>query len=182
MPRKAHCFFSLSFVYVRTFTHTPSTCLRSIKKNHAASDGRLYRCDVTPGLSNGSTLSRTDESKATEDEDDYDDDNWKEQEASRTHSVKFTDPQDTENREVSQDSDRTGFESIANGFRSIGTGLVRITTALVDRTKKWASRLWCYDCFGQRTAQLNRTNSYFMLNALRELDEIYSRQHHRDSL
>lgn len=128
-------------------------------------------------------MSRTDDSKATEDEDDYDDDNWKEQEASRTHSVKFTDPQDTENREVSQERNGTGFGTIAGGFRSIGTGLVRFTTGLVDSTKEWAMRWSCIDdCFGQRTAQLNRTNSYFMLNALRELDEIYSRQHHRDSL
>lgn len=138
---------------------------------------------MTPGLSNGSTLSRTDESKATEDEDDYDDDNWKEQEASRTHSVKFSDTQDTDNREVSHEPNGTGFGSITNGFRSIGTGLARLTTGVVDSTKEWATRWWCIDyCFGQRTAQLNRTNSYFMLNALRELDEIYSRQHHRDSL
>ncbi|XP_074033149.1 scribble planar cell polarity protein isoform X6 [Leptinotarsa decemlineata] len=60
-----------------------------------ASDGRLYRCDVTPGLSNGSTLSRTD--GATEDDDDED---WLEHEASRTHSVKFTDPQEQDNRET----------------------------------------------------------------------------------
>lgn len=128
-------------------------------------------------------MSRTDESKATEDEDDYDDDNWKEMEASRTHSVKFSDPQDTENREVSQEHNGTGFGSITNGFRSIGNGLVRLTTGVVDSTKEWATRWWCFDyCFGQRTAQLNRTNSYFMLNALRELDQIYSRQNHRDSL
>lgn len=156
--------------------------LPALLKNKTASDGRLYRCEVTPGLSNGSTLSRTDDSKATEDEDDYDDDNWKEQEASRTHSVKFSDSQDTENREVSQEPNSTGFGTIATGFRSIGTDLVRLTTILVDRTKDWATRWWCFDCFTQRTAQLNRTNSYFMLNALRELDEIYSRQNHRDSL
>ncbi|KAJ8977706.1 hypothetical protein NQ317_005439 [Molorchus minor] len=58
-----------------------------------ASDGRLYRCDVTPGLSNG-TLTRTDDGAASEDD-------WQEQEANRTHSVKFTDPQEQDNREVS---------------------------------------------------------------------------------
>lgn len=172
---KALCFLCL----LSMFAQKRTAC--ALKKQ-TASDGRLYRCEVTPGLSNGSTLSRTDDSKATEDEDDYDDDNWKEQEASRTHSVKFSDSQDTENREVSQEPNSTGFGTIATGFRSIGTDLVRLTTILVDRTKDWATRWWCFDCFTQRTAQLNRTNSYFMLNALRELDEIYSRQNHRDSL
>ncbi|XP_072380007.1 protein lap4 isoform X6 [Diabrotica undecimpunctata] len=64
-----------------------------------ASDGRFYHHhdhELTPGLSNGSTLSRTD-GAATEDEDD---DDWREHEASRTHSVKFTDPQEKDNRET----------------------------------------------------------------------------------
>lgn len=61
-----------------------------------ASDGRLYRCDVNSGLSNG-TLSRI---TASTTKDDVSDD-WQEQEASRLHSVKFTDPQDQENKEVS---------------------------------------------------------------------------------
>ncbi|XP_056635597.1 protein lap4-like isoform X7 [Diorhabda sublineata] len=64
-----------------------------------ASDGRFYHHhhhDLTPGLSNGSTLSRTD-GAVTEDEDD---DDWREHEASRTHSVKFTDPQEKDNRET----------------------------------------------------------------------------------
>ncbi|XP_023312117.1 protein lap4 [Anoplophora glabripennis] len=56
-----------------------------------ASDGRLYRCDVTPGLSNG-TLTRTDDATSEDD--------WQEHEASRTHSVKFTDPQEQDNRET----------------------------------------------------------------------------------
>lgn len=56
----------------------------------ASSDGRLYRCDVTPTLSNGAL--RSDEPESEED--------WEEREASRTHSVKFTDPQDQDNREV----------------------------------------------------------------------------------
>lgn len=60
-----------------------------------ASDGRLYRCDVNTGLSNG-TLSRI---TASTTKDDVSDD-WQEHEASRTHSVKFTDPQDQENKEV----------------------------------------------------------------------------------
>lgn len=56
-----------------------------------ASDGRLYRCDVTPTLSNGALA--TDETVSDED--------WEEREASRTHSVKFTDPQQQDSREVS---------------------------------------------------------------------------------
>ncbi|XP_048522815.1 protein lap4 isoform X4 [Dendroctonus ponderosae] len=59
------------------------------------SDGRLYRCDVNSGLSNG-TLSRI---TASTTKDDVSDD-WQEQEASRLHSVKFTDPQDQENKET----------------------------------------------------------------------------------
>lgn len=61
-----------------------------------ASDGRLYRCDMNSGLSNG-TLSRI---AAATTKDDVSDD-WQEHEASRTHSVKFSDPQDQENKEVS---------------------------------------------------------------------------------
>ncbi|XP_050308936.1 protein lap4-like isoform X3 [Anthonomus grandis grandis] len=57
-------------------------------------DGRLYRCDLNTGLSNG-TLSRLTAST----KDDVSDD-WQEQEASRTHSVKFTDNQDQENKET----------------------------------------------------------------------------------
>lgn len=58
----------------------------------ASSDGRLYRCDVTPTLlSNGATI-RSDEPES--------DDDWEEREASRTHSVKFSDPQEQDNREV----------------------------------------------------------------------------------
>ncbi|XP_049821121.1 protein lap4 isoform X4 [Aethina tumida] len=63
-----------------------------------ASDGRLYRCDVAPALSNGALAAgagANDEMAATDDEDD-----WEEKEASRQHSVKFTDPQDTDNRET----------------------------------------------------------------------------------
>ncbi|KAK4881366.1 hypothetical protein RN001_004685 [Aquatica leii] len=55
-----------------------------------ASDGRLYRCDVTPTLSNGALAT----------DDGASDDDWEEREASRTHSVKFTDPQDHDNRET----------------------------------------------------------------------------------
>ncbi|KAH1020683.1 hypothetical protein HUJ04_010298 [Dendroctonus ponderosae] len=62
---------------------------------HNTSDGRLYRCDVNSGLSNG-TLSRI---TASTTKDDVSDD-WQEQEASRLHSVKFTDPQDQENKET----------------------------------------------------------------------------------
>lgn len=56
----------------------------------ASSNGRLYRCDVTPALSNGALRS----------DDPASDDDWEEQEASRTLSVKFSDPQDQDNREV----------------------------------------------------------------------------------
>lgn len=56
-----------------------------------ASDGRLYRCDVTPTLSNGALAA----------DDGGSDEDWEEREASRTHSVKFTDPQDHDSREVS---------------------------------------------------------------------------------
>ncbi|XP_030757853.1 protein lap4 isoform X4 [Sitophilus oryzae] len=59
------------------------------------SDGRLYRYDT--GLSNG-TLSRI--SATTVRTDDATSDDWQEQEASRTHSVKFTDPQDKDNKET----------------------------------------------------------------------------------
>ncbi|KAK5649495.1 hypothetical protein RI129_000524 [Pyrocoelia pectoralis] len=55
-----------------------------------ASDGRLYRCDVTPTLSNGALAA----------DDGGSDEDWEEREASRTHSVKFSDPQDHDNRET----------------------------------------------------------------------------------
>ncbi|CAG9857264.1 unnamed protein product [Phyllotreta striolata] len=65
-----------------------------------ASDGRFYACDVKPGLrSNGSsTLSPTDGAATEEDEED--DEDWREREANRTHSVKFTDAQEKDNRET----------------------------------------------------------------------------------
>jgi hypothetical protein len=56
-----------------------------------ASDGRLFRCDVTSTLSNGAIAAADD---AVSDED------WEEREASRTHSVKFSDPQDQDSKEV----------------------------------------------------------------------------------
>lgn len=56
-----------------------------------ASDGRLFRCDVTSSLSNGA-VATTDDAASDED--------WEEKEASRTHSVKFSDPQDQDNKEV----------------------------------------------------------------------------------
>ena len=56
-----------------------------------ASDGRLFRCDVTSTLSNGA-VAATDDAASDED--------WEEKEASRTHSVKFSDPQDQDNKEV----------------------------------------------------------------------------------
>lgn len=59
----------------------------------ASSDGRLYRCDVSAVLSNGALGLVTDDGAS--------DDDWEEREASRTHSVKFSDPQDHDNREVS---------------------------------------------------------------------------------
>ncbi|XP_071051212.1 protein lap4 isoform X3 [Onthophagus taurus] len=59
----------------------------------ASLDGRLYRCDVTPILSNGGIAPSPDD---TRDEDS----DWEEKEASRTHSVKFSDPQDQDNRET----------------------------------------------------------------------------------
>ncbi|XP_068911978.1 protein lap4 isoform X7 [Tenebrio molitor] len=56
-----------------------------------ASDGRLFRCDVTSTLSNGAIAAADD---AVSDED------WEEREASRTHSVKFSDPQDQYSKET----------------------------------------------------------------------------------
>ncbi|EEZ97547.2 hypothetical protein TcasGA2_TC011397 [Tribolium castaneum] len=56
-----------------------------------ASDGRLFRCDVTSSLSNGA-IATTDDAASDED--------WEEKEASRTHSVKFSDPQDQDNKET----------------------------------------------------------------------------------
>jgi protein scribble len=56
-----------------------------------ASDGRLFRCDVTSTLSNGAIAAADD---AVSDED------WEEREASRTHSVKFSDPQDQDSKET----------------------------------------------------------------------------------
>lgn len=61
-------------------------------KQTLASDGRLYRCELAPGLSNGAL-------RADEPEDP--DEDWEEREASRTHSVKFVDAQEQDNREVS---------------------------------------------------------------------------------
>ncbi|XP_063912792.1 protein lap4-like isoform X3 [Zophobas morio] len=55
------------------------------------SDGRLFRCDVTSTLSNGA-VAATDDAASDED--------WEEKEASRTHSVKFSDPQDQDNKET----------------------------------------------------------------------------------
>lgn len=71
------------FVFVCTVSFVVARLL-------ASSDGRLYRCDVTPALSNGALRS----------DDPGSDDDWEEREASRTHSVKFSDPQDQDNREV----------------------------------------------------------------------------------
>ncbi|XP_044762164.1 protein lap4-like isoform X3 [Coccinella septempunctata] len=62
----------------------------------ASSDGRLYRCNYSSGLSNGTLTVATDGGNYTED----DDEDWEEKEASRTHSVKFTDPQEQDNRET----------------------------------------------------------------------------------
>lgn len=62
----------------------------------ASADGRLYRCDVTPTLSNGALVA--DDAAASEDDD------WEEREASRTHSVKFTDAQEPDSREVSPEN------------------------------------------------------------------------------
>lgn len=116
----------------------------------AASDGRLYRCDVTSGLSNG-TLSRTDD--GTTGGEDEDDDDWKEHEASRTHSVKFTDPQDQENREVS------------SWFFSSTTQWLMGYFDMV----KGCSVSWCCVSSGRH---LTRTSSYYMLNVLGEIDHV----------
>lgn len=59
---------------------------------YPASDGRLFRCDVTATLSNGTLTNPTDDAAS--------DDDWEEREASRTHSVKFSDPQEQDNKEV----------------------------------------------------------------------------------
>ncbi|XP_045477554.1 protein lap4 isoform X14 [Harmonia axyridis] len=61
----------------------------------ASSDGRLYRCNYSSGLSNGTLTVATDGGNYTDEDED-----WEEKEASRTHSVKFTDPQDQDNRET----------------------------------------------------------------------------------
>lgn len=111
----------------------------------SASDGRLYRCDVTTGLSNG-TLTRTDDAASEDD--------WQEHEASRTHSVKFTDPQEQDNREVSSHS----YPSMV------------WLVGCYSRAKETAVR-WC--C-ASRGRSLSRSNSYYMLNALRDTDDVYA--------
>lgn len=106
-----------------------------------ASDGRLYRCDVAPALSNGALAAgagANDETAATDDEDD-----WEEKEASRQHSVKFTDPQDTDNREVSD---------IECSLWSWLVGCAAQLRACAD--------LHC--CL--RRSNLRRSSSYYMLN------------------
>lgn len=104
----------------------------------ASADGRLYRCDVTPALSNG-TLAAAAEDTTTNVSDD---EGWEEREASRTHSVKFTDPQDQDSREVSP----TPSSSTARTW----------TTKCV----RWVRLLDCVN----RT--LRRSDSYYMLNSV----------------
>lgn len=103
-----------------------------------ASDGRLYRCDVTPGLSNG-CLATTDDAVS--------DDDWEEREANRTHSVKFTDPQEQDNREVSSTSTTTS------------------TTTPSTSCSTW---FWLLGCIN-RTIQ--PSDSYYMLNTIQEFDD-----------
>ncbi|KAK9730452.1 PDZ domain [Popillia japonica] len=75
--------------------NTVLTCFllpqQEYQPTNASSDGRLYRCDVTAALSNGALRSDDQNSEL---------DDWEEKEASRTHSVKFSDPQDQDNRET----------------------------------------------------------------------------------
>ncbi|VEN63990.1 unnamed protein product [Callosobruchus maculatus] len=123
-----------------------------------AADGRLYRCDVT--TANG-TFSYADPhgGGATGDEEEEDDD-WREQEASRTHSVKFSDPQEQDNREVSISS---SVDACSKCFR--------LVSVAYGRCKRWAVRWGC--CAARHApANLTRSSSYYMLNTLKEFDEI----------
>lgn len=154
----AYLFYILQLFLFHFFFYYFALCVThhffclSLHVHPLASEGRFYPRDVTPGFcSNGSTLSRTD-GAATEDDDD--DDDWREQEASRTHSVKFTDPQEKDNREV------------RNTLSSTLSYAVRVYNAVKD----WVMKRCCENS----TGSLSRSNSYYMLNTMRELDEIYN--------
>lgn len=109
----------------------------------ASADGRLYRCDVTPALSNG-TLAATAEDTTTNASDD---EGWEEKEASRTHSVKFTDPQDQDSREVSSTTSST--------------------SSTLTKCVCWVHLLDCVS----RTLQ--RSESYYVLSSIgKENDEL----------
>lgn len=110
----------------------------------ASADGRLYRCDVTPALSNGTLATTTAEDTTTNISDD---EGWEEKEASRTHSVKFTDPQDQDSREVSSTTTSTTSSSTRT------TTIKRIRSAVIQ----------LFDCFNRT---LRRSDSYYVLSSI----------------
>lgn len=114
----------------------------------ASSDGRLYRCNYSSGLSNGTLTVATDGGNYTEDEDE----DWEEKEASRTHSVKFTDPQEQDNREV--------------GYATSSTSDLRWFFA-PRNLRRLISRLFC--CLVRRY-RLRRSASYYTLNVVKDFE------------
>lgn len=108
----------------------------------ASSDGRLYRCNASRSLSNGA-LATTDDAASEED--------WEAMEASRTHSVKFSDPQEQDNREVSSTNSSWGW--------------------LLDcyhNTIQYYYRVESFLCGG---GTLRRNESYYTLNTLEKINE-----------
>lgn len=82
-------------------------------------DGRLYRCDVK---FSGNDLQENNIRTTSSDrqpESDEDDANWEEREASRTHSVKFTDDVDPENKEVSLNNGCFNFTVVRSAYASV---------------------------------------------------------------
>lgn len=97
-------------------------------------DGRLYRCDVK--FSGSQHLPECAPSDArrriSEEEEEEDDVGWEEREASRTHSVKFHDVAEAENKEVS-DGSSCCFPLPAVSARALVTRFARSASLCVRR-------------------------------------------------
>lgn len=128
-------FFAQCFVFL---------CLHTKKNQLASSDGRLYRCNASRSLSNGA-LATTDDAASEED--------WETLEASRTHSVKFSDPQEQDNREVSSTNSTTTWGWLIDCY---------------EHTIQIYYRIESFICGG---GTLRRNESYYTLNTLEKIDD-----------
>lgn len=79
-------------------------------------DGRLYRCDIKFSGNELQENNLRSDSVDQKQESDEDSSGWEEREASRTHSVKFTDDVE-ENKEVSDNKYCFNFKCLFNCFK-----------------------------------------------------------------